>query len=250
MGNFNLKENIPHICTPLTGQTVVELLEQLDNIIGKKPDMIEWRADFFELLHDFEAVVDFIEQVKEKTEIPLLFTIRSIHEGGEDIELTEVDKVALICHVCAQTAVEFVDYETSNEREYLEQIREAAVKHGKELILSYHNFMKTPDNDELLERALLAERVGADVVKLAVMPESKEDVFRLLNVTQELARKLDCPIITMSMGELGAMSRVNGWLYGSCLTFAVGVEVSAPGQIAIEPLREAIEQTKSLLPAW
>jgi len=116
--------------------------------------------------------------------------------------------------------------------------------------LSYHNFTETPDNDELLERAQLAEEIGANVVKLAVMPKSKEDVFRLLDVTRTLDRKLDCPVITMSMGELGAMSRVNGWLYGSCLTFAVGVEVSAPGQIAIEPLRESIKQTKSLLPGW
>src|SRR5699024_10354167 len=190
MGNFNLKENIPHICTPLTGKTAVELLEQLENILVKKPDMIEWRADFFELLHDFEDVVDFIEQVKDKTAIPLLFTIRSIHEGGEVITLTEADKVALISHVCAQTAFEFVDYETSNERKYVEQIREAAHKNEKELILSYHNFTETPDNDELLERAQLAEEIGANVVKLAVMPKSKEDVFRLLDVTRTLDRKL------------------------------------------------------------
>lgn len=250
MGDFNLKENIPHICTPLTGNTVVELLEQLDDIMVKKPDMIEWRADFFELLHDVEAVVDFIGQVKERTAIPLLFTIRSVHEGGEEIKLTEADKVALICHVCARTAVEFVDYETSNERAYVEQIREVSQENGKELILSYHNFTETPDNNDLFKRAQLAKDIGATVVKLAVMPESREDVFRLLDVTRELDRKLDCPIITMSMGELGAMSRVNGWLYGSCLTFAVGVEVSAPGQIAIEPLRKTIEQTKSLLPGW
>lgn len=250
MAKLFAEKDIPYICSPLTGKTAEELLEQLENIKVKQPDLIEWRADFFEGLHDEAAVVNLLEKMQATTEIPFLFTIRSVHEGGEEIALSEAEKVALICHVCAKTDVALVDYETSNDRNDLEKIRDLAREHGKSLILSYHNFTETPENEDLLARAHLAEELGADFVKLAVMPETKDDVFRLLEVTRQLHKTIERPLITMSMGELGAVSRVNGWLYGSCLTFAVGVEVSAPGQIAIEPLRQAIQQTKALLPAW
>src|SRR5699024_570055 len=99
-------------------------------------------------------------------------------------------------------------------------------------------------------KAEVAERMGADFVKLAVMPENKADVFALLEATRMIDEALEVPVITMSMGELGGLSRVMGWAYGSVLTFAVGVEMSAPGQMPIKELRHVINQTQELLPSW
>lgn len=248
--NVLKKENIPYICTPLTGETELKLFEQLEKIIGKEPDLIEWRADFFANLANTEVVLSLIEKIKLKTKIPLLFTIRAEHEGGEKISLTEEEKVQLICHVCEKTSIDLVDYEISNDEKFVQKIQETVKKNNKILILSYHNFNSTPDNDELVERAHQAMRLGADVVKIAVMPEMKSDVFRLLDVTKLLDEQLAVPVITMSMGELGAISRIIGWSFGSVMTFAVGVEVSAPGQMEIEPLRKAIQATQTLVPKW
>jgi len=250
MVNLFEEKKIPYICTPITGKTNEAIFEQLAQIIPKQPDMIEWRADFFENLHDVKQVLEVLVEMKKNTKIPLLFTIRSIHEGGEQISLTEEEKVALIEDVCTHSPVDLVDYETSNDETFVKAIAEQAREQGKTLILSYHNFTSTPNEAALLARAEAADASGADIIKLAVMPETKEDVFRLLHVTRKLDKSFKQPIITMSMGELGAVSRINGWLYGSCLTFAVGVDVSAPGQMAIEPLRAVIEETKGLLPAW
>ena len=45
---------------------------------------------------------------------------------------------------------------------------------------------------------------GADIVKLAVMPQNMEDVLKLLSVTYEFKEENpDTPVITMSMGRWG-----------------------------------------------
>lgn len=53
-------------------------------------------------------------------------------------------------------------------------------------------------------------------------------------------KKLRIPLISMSMGPYGAMTRLFGWTFGSALTFAVGASSSAPGQVPIEDLNTAL----------
>lgn len=241
---------LPVICTPVTGENEQAMMQQLKTLIALKPDIIEWRADFFDCLDQPDIVLKIIRKMKQQTEIPILFTIRAMHEGGEDITLNDQEKFELILAVCKHSDVEFVDYEISNNPLYVEGIEKAAKKSEKKLILSYHNFNDTPEEKVLLERAQLAVAYGADIVKIAVMPQNKSDVFRLLEVTRRLDGMLDVPIITMSMGEIGALSRVIGWTYGSAMTFGVGAEASAPGQISVKELRDTMDAMKELLPAW
>lgn len=243
-------EQFPAICTPLTGKTQTEIMEQLKVVVTHSPDVIEWRADFFEDLVNTEQVLQVIRDIKAETDIALLFTIRAAHEGGEKIALSEEEKVQLLVDVSTKSAVEFVDYETSNDEKYVEKIRSASKEAGKKLILSYHNFQMTPDNEELMKRAKQAEALGGDIAKFAVMPNSKEDVFRLLDMTRAIDEALNVPVITMSMGDIGGLSRIVGWAYGSVLTFGVGVELSAPGQMPVKRLREAIQLTQELVPSW
>lgn len=240
----------PYICAPLTGNTKEVILHQLETVIKDMPDIIEWRADFLIGLTDTSFVLEIITEIKAKTDIPLLFTIRAAHEGGEEIALTEAEKLQLLIAVCEHSMVEMIDYETSNEAKYVLKLKECSKNHHKKLILSYHNFKETPTSQELRKRAKQAQDFGADVVKFAVMPVSKEDVHQLLIATKEMDDLLEVPVITMSMGELGAISRVIGWTFGSIMTFGVGVESSAPGQVPIGMLRETIEKTKELVPGW
>ena len=85
-----------------------------------------------------------------------------------------------------------------------------------------------------------AERLGADVAKVAVMPSDAQDVLALLAATDRARQTLSIPLISMSMGGVGSLSRIMGWVYGSAATFAVGQTSSAPGQIAIEDLRTVL----------
>jgi 3-dehydroquinate dehydratase-1 len=113
------------------------------------------------------------------------------------------------------------------------------------VILSFHDFQATPANEVLLARITAMIHRGADIAKVACMPREPSDVLRLLQTT--LAARLAFPasaLCTMSMGSLGSVSRVAGFLYGSDMAFAVGQAVSAPGQI---PLLEARQITEGLL---
>ncbi len=238
------EEKMPYICTPLTGKNKEEIMEELDLVLPEKPDFLEWRADFLHKLDDLPYVFSVLEGISEKSNLPLLFTIRSIHEGGEQISLSEEQKVKLISEVCKSNAVSLIDYEVSSHPEYIRELRNVSEKHGKRLILSYHNFSRTPSEEEMLKKLFLAEFYGADIAKAAVMPETKDDVLKLLQVTNDASKALEIPLITMSMGSLGAISRMIGWAYGSILTFGSGLEASAPGQIPVRKLKQMIAMMK------
>lgn len=246
MGSIFKTETTPLICVPITAKTTDELMKQVADVVALQPDVIEWRADFFDLLNDTEVVIRAINQIKEMTDIPLLFTIRSEKEGGERVVLNEAEKVTLLTTICDKTNVDAVDYEVENDPSFVKTIQEVAVRSKVELILSYHNFSMTPTDEQLINIGSKMEKYGANVAKLAVMPTSRADVNRLLNITTILDESLSVPVITMSMGEIGVLSRIVGWAYGSRLTFAVGVKSSAPGQVSIVPLREAIAAVQAI----
>lgn len=232
---------LPAICTPLVGRTPEKILSELDTIVAKKPDIIEWRVDFFEGIGDTEAVLKLSSVIRQKAEgIPLLFTRRSIREGGEKIAMTEEQVVALYEHVCAARMADIVDMEMSSDPSHIQQVREAAAAHGIKLLLSFHNFQYTPGLEALNQRFLDAERMGADIAKVAVMPRDLNDVLTLLTATLQSSQKLRIPLVSMSMGSYGALTRMIGGAFGSAMTFAIGQSSSAPGQIPVDELNTVL----------
>ena len=63
------------------------------------------------------------------------------------------------------------------------------------------------------------------------MPHSRKDVLTLLSATEEMDRRTTHPLITMSMGPVGMISRLCGEVFGSAMTFGAVGKVSAPGQV-------------------
>jgi len=93
----------------------------------------------------------------------------------------------------------------------------------------------------------MAEKLGADVAKVAVMPVNLDDVLTLLIATREASKNLSIPFISLSMGPYGALTRLFGWVFGSSLTFAVGAARSAPGQVPIEDLNTVLAIVQKLM---
>lgn len=232
----------PLICAPLVGRTFDRLIAELEEVLPKKPDVLEWRVDFFEDIGDQTAVIAAASAIKHKAgKIPLLFTRRSVIEGGENIALSEAQVITLYNAVCASSCIDLIDYEMANDPANIAQVRASACDNGVLLVLSFHNFSFTPGLETLTEKFLLADQLGADVAKVAVMPRDLGDVLTLLTATYEASKKLHIPLISMSMGPMGAITRVAGSVFGSALSFAVGAASSAPGQVPIEDLNAAIE---------
>ncbi len=231
----------PLICTPLVGRTRELILGEVDAVLAKKPDVLEWRVDFFDGIANAADVVSVAGAIKTLTGgVPLLFTRRSIHEGGEKIALSEEQVIALYQAVCASGQIDLIDFEMGNDPVHIAQVREAARANDIKLILSFHNFSFTPSLEILSQRFLQADELGADIAKVAVMPRNLEDVLTLLSATLAASQKLRIPLISMSMGPYGSLTRLFGWTFGSALTFAVGASSSAPGQVPIEDLNTVL----------
>lgn len=230
------------ICTPIVGATRAALMAELDAVLTKQPDVVEWRADFFGAIAATDEVIEVARAVKERApQTSMIFTIRSIREGGEPITLNARQSVELTAAICERTSFEYVDCELSNAPEDIVYLAQAAHRAGKKVIGSYHNFGCTPEPGFLLDKLLEAERRGLDLAKVAVMPGSLDDVLTLMRVTLEAKRQAKVPLITISMGADGAVSRMLGGVFGSSLTFGVGQSSSAPGQIPVEDLRAVLD---------
>lgn len=231
----------PVICAPLVGRTPAQLLAEAAAAASKQADLLEWRVDFFEGIADNGQVVDVAGQIRRASGgIPLLFTRRSSREGGEKISISEEQVVALYRAVSASGHADLIDFEMGNDASHLRAVREFSRADGVQLILSFHDFARTPDLEALKQRFAQAQALGADVSKIAVMPAGMEDVLTLLAATRHASETLAIPVVSMSMGPLGAVTRLCGWTFGSAMTFAVTGGSSAPGQMAIEEVRAGV----------
>lgn len=236
---------VPAVCAPLVARTTTALIEECAAVASRKPDLLEWRVDFFEAIGDAPAVLSAGRQLRAAAAgIPILFTRRSEREGGEKIPVDDEYIAELYDAMCASGLVDMVDAEMESDAAFLREVQTQAGQAGVKTVLSFHDFRRTPAADELVQRFERAYTLGADVAKIAVMPQSSADVLALLKATQEASHELPIPIVSMAMGPLGAVTRAAGWLFGSALTFAVGQSSSAPGQMPIEDVRVVVEALK------
>jgi 3-dehydroquinate dehydratase-1 len=236
-------EGLPKICMPLVGKTEEELLAGVQEAKALGPDVIEWRADFFKQVGDAEALLAMADRLRgELPEMPLLFTLRDVSEGGFT-KLSQEVRADLIRQVIASGKIDLVDIELEAVKNGLDFLVSFAKEQGVGVILSNHFFTRTPSLEEIVDILREEQSCGADIAKLAVMPNSPEDVLTLLCATNQMETQYaEIPLITMSMGQLGICSRICGGVFGSTLTFGAGQNTSAPGQIGVKELRKSLLQ--------
>jgi 3-dehydroquinate dehydratase-1 len=232
----------PLICTPLVSRTRERLLAEAAGILHKSPDLLEWRVDHFGAIGDTGAVIETLRELRTAAgRTPIIFTCRATREGGHRIPIAEPQVVELYEAVAATRLVEFMDFDQEHDAALVQRVREATRANEVRLILSYHNISYTPGHDFIVERFLEAERQGADVALVLAKPRDRVDVLRLLAATAEADTKVRIPLIGVSSGPLGSVSRIVGGLFGSSLSYAVGDKASAPGQIPIGDLVAAFD---------
>lgn len=231
---------LPAVCVPLVGRDVDALEAEVAALAAEPPDLLEWRVDHFAAIGDTAQVIETASRIRQAAGVPLLFTRRSQREGGQPIGLTELQVVELYRAVCAQGAADIADCEMAADPGHVAAVREAAHAGGIALLLSFHDFDRTPPAAEMLGRFRQAQDLGADIGKLAVMPRRRSDVLALLQATLQASEELAIPVAGMAMGAMGAASRLCGGEFGSALTFAAGRQASAPGQLPLADLRRGL----------
>ena len=239
--NIEIGSGMPKVCVPIVEKTREDILSTAKAICSTEADLVEWRADWYEDVSAFSEVIKTADMLRSILgETPLLFTFRSAREGGEK-ELSLESYATLLESVAKTGFVDLIDVEVFSGDDAVKNIIQTAHAHGVKVIASNHDFEGTPAREELVARLCKMQDLGADILKIAVMPQSRSDVLTLLSVTEEMSsRHSSRPLITMSMGRVGALSRLCGEVFGSAVTFASFGKVSAPGQIAIEDLKAGL----------
>lgn len=238
--NLPIGTGIPKICVPITGKTEEEILRQAKEAAEKKPDLLEWRADFYEALKVPEAVEEVGRKLGDMVgQIPIIFTVRTKNEGGNCGVSTD-DYVNILKNAAKIREIDLIDVELFKDQPLMQALIGEIQKTGKKVIASNHHFKETPKQEVMQTILAEMETAGADIRKLAVMPSAPEDVLKLLAATLHANKTGQAPVITMSMGSLGALSRVCGQVFGSCVTFGTVGEASAPGQMDLENLRNIL----------
>lgn len=230
------------VCLPLVAKDLPDLLRRAEALTSMRPDLLEWRVDGYAevgiVSHSLEALKALRRQIGT---MPLIFTCRISTEGGF-CEIDQTHRLTLIKAAAQTGLVEMVDVEMCNPSAFITEVKEACHASGARLILSYHNFEHTPAETDILATLIKAQEMGADVAKVAVMPGDYGDVLTLLRATYRARTQgLKIPMVTMAMAAEGGISRIAGGLFGSDITFAMGNDASAPGQIPIEGLRDAMQ---------
>ncbi len=116
-------------------------------------------------------------------EKPLLFTFRSAKEGGEQAISTEA-YIALNRAAIDSGPVDMIDLELFTGDDQVKETVAYAHAHDVKVVMSNHDFHKTPEAEEIIARLRKMQSFDADIPKIALMPQSTSDVLTLLAATR------------------------------------------------------------------
>lgn len=189
----------------------------LDHLARKfqRPEIIE------ELCKDWRAVS------KKK----LLIVCKDKHEKGKFSGYTR-HKVDLLI-AAANAAVDYIDIGLISGKAQIHRLKKS-LKRTK-LIISWHDFLRTPSFRRLEKISQRMIDLEADTVKIACQVESIMDNENLMRLALDLKKKHRAHVI-IGMGTLGVTTRVFSNHLGNDLTFVSLDTVTAPGQLTLKEM--------------
>ena len=219
------------ICTCIQNKNLEEIFSILEQ---GDIEMAEIRLD---LCPDLDE--EDIESLFSGTDIPLIATCR-IAGSASMQEAERRLRTAILA------GAKYVDVELEAPAPMGKRLRRAARESGTTLIRSYHNFDETPDAETLAEMVTKCRIFGSDVIKVATMAHSPEDVARVMDLygmtypdgrTQE-----EGTLVAFCMGEAGKESRLECLRRGAPFTYvSLGEgDGTAPGQWTLASMNEAV----------
>src|SRR5208282_2526268 len=233
----------PKTIVPTTGSTSEEVLQQARQIAeNPNAEVIEYRIDYLDFGQDADKVAALGKQIAGMLGgKPMILTFRTKPEGGSKA-ISDDDYGKLYSALIKAGFTDLLDVEMFRDEKVVTRTVSEAHKAGIKVIMSSHDFDKTPPTQEIVSRLRRQQDLGADILKIAVMPHDSGDVLKLLDATWQMrSRYTRLPMLTMSMGGIGLVSRMSGEVFGSDLTFGMIGEASAPGPIDIGKLRQVLD---------
>ncbi|NUG00958.1 type I 3-dehydroquinate dehydratase [Acinetobacter oleivorans] len=234
---------------PITAKTKEQALAQAQVIANTADaDLAEFRIDLLSFANDTKQVIALGHELKKILgNKPMIATIRTKNEGGQ-LEISDADYGKTYQAYLKNPFMDWLDVEMFRDQKVVSEIVQKAHQKKVLVVMSNHDFQKTPSQDEIEKRLLKQDQMGADILKIAVMPKSKQDVFTLMNATLKVSQQTTKPLLTMSMGQLGTISRVATANMGGSYSFGMIGEASAPGQIDVTKLKQILKTVQPANP--
>lgn len=235
-------EGKPKVCVPIVEDHDEAILNKLKEFNELEVDMIELRIDYYKNIHQEDALKNlFLNIAALQIQKPIILTNRTLKEGGQ-VEVEDQEYYKIYQTAVETGAFDIYDVELSAGTNMAIELRTLIHDANKYMLMSSHNFSRTPEVDSLMQKFRSMDSFEADIMKIAVMPEDYQDLLNLLSFTvqakQEYSQK---PIVTMSMSSIGLTSRLVGEQFGSAITFASVGKASAPGQIDYQELNQMLD---------
>ena len=227
---------------PITAKTKEQAIAQAKVIAANQDaDLAEFRIDLLDFAADSKQVISLGHELKKVLGTkPMIATIRTHNEGGK-LTISDADYGKTYQAYLKQPFMDMLDVEMFRDQQVVKNTVKLAHDKKVLIVMSNHDFQKTPSEDEIVKRLLKQDELGADILKIAVMPQSKQDVFTLMNATLKVSQQSKKPLLTMSMGKLGTISRIATANMGGSFSFGMIGEASAPGQIDVTQLKQFLK---------
>lgn len=239
--SFNNNDTL--VCITLIEKNNQDYINALSDIKDKKYDLIEIRLDAYEYINNKDKVISLLKTIRQADHTPILTTIRSKNEGGYS-DINNDYYYELYTYIIDNKCAELIDLELFKDKINNYTLIDYAHQHNIKVIMSYHNFECTPEVSNLYDYAHSMEVLGADAVKLALMPRCKEDVISLINVCIKLSSSLTLPVICISMSSMGKITRVLGALMGNAMTYVCNDKEGRFGQVSIDDIHQYLDLLK------
>lgn len=231
----------PWIVAPITGKTNGAIVEKAKELaVDPYVDIIEWRADHYENILDFDDVIDLSVTIRAALGVkPFIFSLRTSTEGG-NCSVSDQEYLDLLKKVVDSKKANIVDVELLTRENAAECIRYAH-DHDCLVMGSYHDFCETPSKEEIIEVFRQLQAMNADIIKVATMANYKSDVFNLMAASSEMYENYaDRPLISIAMSPLGVISRVCSEFCGSSMVYGTVGDVSGSGQLPVVQLNNVL----------
>lgn len=220
----------PAVAAVITGKAGGRTIKKA---VSEGADFLELRVDTFRQrgIRPLVESIEGIRKIKGAKAVPLIITVRKMEEGG-GAWISDKERIEIFRALMPYAGL--VDVELSSARALKEIIR-LANKEKKAVIISHHDFRKTLAEADISRIIKNAANAGADIVKVAALAKSAEDIKTLARVA--LAHK---NLIVIAMGKTGALSRVFFPALGSLITYGSATGSTAPGQLKLKGLKKEL----------
>ncbi|KAJ7678186.1 Shikimate dehydrogenase [Mycena polygramma] len=228
----------------LTYPDIAPALNHIDDLT-QGVDALELRVDLLNDLTSFSSSIPSVSYVKDQiaalrrsTSLPLIFTIRTVSQGGAFPDDAEKEAFELL-KLALALGIEYLDVEISLPES---MIRELISRKGhSKIIASWHDWSGSMkwDGPVVKEKYAIADGVG-DIIKIIGKADTLRDNFTLYDFVQEVNSKLNAkPIIAINMGLEGQMSRILNPTFSPVSHPRLPTK-SAPGQLSFVEIQRAL----------